>query len=65
MEKKVDCFKHGVEGVLSTHDSIKDACKQYFRGNSTYQKMIQKSCSGAKKTPLDSEVGPIYFRYKN
>jgi hypothetical protein len=65
MEKKVDCYKYGVEGILSTHNSIKEACKHYFKGNNTYQKMIQKSCSGAKKKPLEAEVGMIYFRYRN
>ena len=64
MNKQILAYKQGVSEPLATHDSLKEAAKIYFKGISSYQKKIQKSCSGALKSPIESSIGLIYFRYK-
>jgi hypothetical protein len=65
MSKQIVVYKQGGSEPLAYHDSLKEAAKIYFKGVSAYQKKIQKSCSGRLKTPIESSIGLIYFRYKN
>lgn len=64
MDKEISVFKQGVSEPFATHPSLKEAAKIYFKGVSTFQKKIQKSCSGRLKSPISSSIGLIYFRYK-
>ena len=64
MNKEIIVYKQGVSEPFAYHKSLKEAAKIYFKGALSYQKKIQKSCSGALKSPIESNIGLIYFRYK-
>lgn len=63
--REVIAFKKGAIQLEDPFPSIRDAAQKFFKGTNQGKKLIQKSCSGQRKSLIDhEEFGQIYFRYK-